>query len=153
MDGSSFRHYRERFASLDPPEALDGVWQGEPAGPGWYRALAGPSLAIGGLGGWWGKEFDGQGGIDNILERNRGFRRTLRGEVQPADSLVDGEPCLRIVYPAGSPLPWRWIVDELRQVAEDELLGMMVLNISWLPHLAFPFALHVQDDDLLRGND
>lgn len=145
MDGSSFRHYRERFALLDPPETLEGVWQGEPVGPGWFRTLAGPSLAIGGLGGWWGKEFDGQGGIDNILERKDAFRRTLRGEVQRADSLVDGRPCLRIVYAAGSRLPWIWIVDELRQVGEGELLGMMVLNIGWLPHVAFPFALHARE--------
>ena len=142
MDGNSFRRYWEQFASLEPPEALAGLWQGEPVGPGWYRALAGPSLAIGGLGGWWGKEFDGQGGIDNLLQRDGALRRTLRGEVGRADSLVDGKPCMRIVYPRGSRLPWTWIVDELRQAGEDELLGLMVLNIRWLPHLAFPFALH-----------
>jgi hypothetical protein len=96
-----------------------------------------------GLGGWWGKDFDGQGRIDNILERGGAFRRTLRGEVQRADSLVDGR---RIVYPKGSRLPWTWVVDELRQVGEGELLGMMVLNIDWLPHLAFPFALHARED-------
>ena len=142
MDGNSFRHYREQFASLEPPETLAGVWQGEPVGPGWYRALAGPSLAIGGLGGWCGKEFDGQGCIDNLLQRDSALRQTLRGEVARAESLVDGKPCLRIVYPQGSRLPWTWIVDELRQAGEDELLGMMVLNIRCLPHLAFPFALH-----------
>ena len=101
MEGNSFRDFKEKFASLDPPEALEGVWQGEPVGPGWYLALAGPSLVIGGLGGWWGKDFDGQGGIDNVLERKGAFRRTLRGEVRRADSLVDGKPCQRIVYPGG----------------------------------------------------
>ena len=146
MDGHSFQHYRQKFASLDAPESVEGVWQGEPEGPGWYRTLAGPSLAIGGLGGWWGKRFDGQGGIDNLLERGGALRRTLRGEVAQASSLVDGKPCLRIVYPAGSSLPWTWIVDELRQVDEGELLGMMVLNISWLPHVAFPFALHIREE-------
>jgi hypothetical protein len=145
MQDNSFRTYRKQFASLEPPESLARVWQGEPVGPGWYRALAGPSLAIGGLGGWWGKEFDGQGGIDNLLERDGALRRTLRGEVRRAESLVDGRPCLRIVYPKGSRLPWTWIVDELRQVEEGELLGMMVLNISWLPHLAFPFTLHARE--------
>ena len=145
MGGSSFRHHKERFASFDPPEALASVWQGEAVGPGWYSTLAGPSLSIGGLGGWWGKEFDGEGGIDNILERKGAFRRTLRGEVQRADSLVDGRPCQRIEYPKGSRLPWTWIVDELRQVDEDELLGMMVLNIGWLPHLAFPFSLRAEE--------
>jgi hypothetical protein len=145
MGDDSFRHLRERFASLETPEALAGVWQGEPIGPGWYRTLAGPSLAIGGLGGWWGKDFDGQGGIDNLLQRGGALRRTLRGEVWRADSLVDGRPCLRIVYPAGSRLPWTWIVDELRLMGDGELLGMMVLNVRWLPRLAFPFALHAQD--------
>lgn len=145
MGANSFRYYREQFASLDPPEALAGVWQGEPVGPGWYRALAGPSLAIGGLGAWWGKEFDGQRGIDNLLERDGALQRTLRGEVRRAQSLVDGKPCLRIVYSKGSRLPWTWIVDELRQVEEGELLGMMVLNISWLPRMAFPFTLHARE--------
>ena len=146
MEGNSFRDFKEQFGSLDPPEVLEGVWQGEPVGPGWYLALAGPSLSIGGLGGWGGKDFDGQGAIDNILERKAAFWRTLRGEVQRADSLVDGKPCQRIIYPEGSRLPWTWVVDELRQVDEGELLGMMVLNISWLPHLAFPFALHAREE-------
>jgi hypothetical protein len=146
MEGKSFRHYREIFASSDLPEEVDGVWQGEPVGPGWFVTLAGPSLAIGGLGGWWGKDFDGEGGVDNIVERGGAFRRTLRGAVQQADSLVDGRSCLRIVYPQGSGLPWIWIVDELRQVGEGELLGMMVLSISWLPHLALPFVLHARAD-------
>ena len=146
MEGSSFRHYRQRFASLGVPEVVEGVWQGEPVGPGWYRVLAGPSLAIGGLGGWWGKDFEGQGGIDNLLERGGALQRTLRGELVQADSLVDGKPCLRIEYPKGSRLPWTWIVDELRQVDEGELLGMMVLNISLLPHVAFPFALHIREE-------
>ena len=151
MGGDSVRHYKEQFAALDPPEALEGVWQGEPVGPGWYLALAGPSLAIGGLGGWWGKDFDGQSGIDNILERDGSFRRTLRGEVRRADSLVDGKPCQRIKYPRGSRPPWTWVVDELRQVGEGKLLGMMVLNIGWLPNLAFPFSLHAEEDFGLRG--
>ena len=145
MAGNSFRHFKEKFASLDPPEALAGVWRGKPVGPGWFVTLAGPGLAIGGLGGWWGKDFDGQGGIDNLLERGGEFRRALPGKVQRAGSLVDGKPCLRIVYPKGSRLPWTWIVDELRQVGDGELLGMMVLNIGWLPHLAFPFSLRAEE--------
>jgi hypothetical protein len=142
MASKNFRHYRQEFASLDVPESLEGVWKGEPVGPGWYRTLAGPSLAMGGLGGWWGKEFDGQGGIDNLLERGGAFRRALRGAARQAESLVDGKPCLRIEYPKGSRLPWVWIVDELRQVGDGELLGMMVLKMKWLPHVAFPFVLH-----------
>ena len=145
MAGKSFREYRELYATLDPPESLAGVWRGKPVGPGWFVTQAGPSLALGGLGGWWGKEFDGQGGIDNLLEREGTFRRALPGRVQEARSLVDGRSCLRIEYPEGSPLPWRWMVDELRQVDERELLGMMVLNVGWLPHLALPFSLKARE--------
>lgn len=68
-----------------------------------------------------------------------------------ADSLVDGKPCLRIVYVKGSRLPWARIVDELRHMEEGELLGMMVLNISWLPYLAFPFALHARKHQVAGG--
>ena len=145
MAGKSFREYREQFASLGPPDALVGVWQGEPVGPGWFVTLAGPSLAIGGLGGWWGKDFDGEGGINNLLGRGGALQRTLPGKLQQAASLLDARPCQRIEYPKGSRLPWAWVVDELRQVDEGELLGMMVLNISWLPHLAFPFSLRARE--------
>ena len=141
MAGKSFREFRDLYARLDAPEGLQGVWRGRPAGPGWFVPRAGPALTIGGLSGWWGKDFDGQGGIDNLLERGGDLRRTLPGKVREAASLLDGKPCLCIVYPQGSRLPWVWAVDELRQVHEGELLGMMVLNISWLPHLAFPFSL------------
>ena len=141
MAGTSFQEYRDLYTTLNLPESLEGMWRGRPVGPGWFVTLAGPGLAIGGLGGWWGKDFDGQGGIDNLLEHEGTFRRTLPGRVQQAESLVDGKPCLRIEYPKGSRLPWVWVVDELRRVGEGELLGMMVLNISWLPHLAFPFSL------------
>jgi hypothetical protein len=151
MDGKSFRDFRERFDTLEPPEVLRGVWQGEPVGPGWFRIVAGPSLVIGGLGGWWGKAFDGQGGIDNVVERWGALRRTLPAEVRQAASLVDGKPCLRIAYPKGSRLPWPWIVDELRRIDEGELLGLMVLNIGWLPHLAFPFRLHVREGIEVQG--
>ena len=145
MAGKSFREYRAQYATLDPPQALEGVWRGRPVGPGWFVTIAGPALAIGGLGGWWGKEFDGQGGIDNLLERGGVLQRTLPGSVQEAASLLDGKPCRRIAYPSGSRLPWIWGVDELRQVGEGELLGMMVLNIRWLPHLVFPFSLHAEE--------
>jgi hypothetical protein len=146
MAGKSFREFRELYAKLDAPEALQGVWRGRPVGPGWFVTLAGPALTIGGLGGWWGKDFDGQGGIDNLLERSGDLRRTLPGKVREAGSLLDGKPCLCIEYPQGSRLPWIWAVDELRQVGEGELLGMMVLNINWLPHLAFPFSLHAGEE-------
>lgn len=146
MTGKSFREFKELYDTLAPPESVMGVWQGEPVGPAWFVTLAGPVLAIGGLGGWWGKEFDGQGGIDNLLKRGGGIRRTLPGRVQAAGSLLDGRPCQRIEYPKGSRLPWVWVVDELRQVGEGELLGMMVLNTRWLPHLAFPFSLRARYD-------
>ena len=145
MKGKSFHDFRTLYATLDPPKMPAGVWRGRPVGPGWFVTLAGPALAIGGLGGWWGKAFDGQGGIDNLLERGGALRRTLPGRVQEAASLLDGRPCQRIAYPKGSRLPWVWVVDELRQVGEGELLGMMVLNIGWLPRLAFPFTLHAEE--------
>ena len=146
MAGRSIREFRNLYATLDLPESVAGVWRGKPVGPNWFVKLAGPALTIGGLGGWWGKDFDGQGGIDNVLERGGDSQRTLPGEVHEAASLLDGKPCLQIVYPKGSRLPWVWVVDELRQVGEGELLGMMVLNISWLPHLAFPFLLHAWEE-------
>ena len=146
MEGKSIREFKARYATLDPPESLEGLWRGKPVGPGWFVTLAGPSLAIGGLGGWWGKDFDGREGIDNLLKRDGVLRRTLPGRLQEAASLLDGKPCQRISYPKGSRLPWIWVVDELRQVGEGELLGMMVLKVRWLPRLAFPFTLHAREE-------
>ena len=58
----SLGHLRRLFTSLPAPVSLAGVYRAEFVGPAWLRTLAPPSLALGGLAGWWGKAFDGRAG-------------------------------------------------------------------------------------------
>lgn len=40
-----------------------------------------------------------------------------------------------------APFPWRFVRDELRAVDAPTLLGMTVVDLPVLRHLAFPFLL------------
>lgn len=133
---------RRLFTSLLAPATLTGVYRAEFVGPGWLRVLAPPSLALGGLAGWWGKGFDGQGGAVNIVVREGTQRRVLPMMVARVPSLIDGMPGLTLSYPKGSPFPWFWVVDELRRLDEQTFLCMTVMKPRRLRALAFSFVLH-----------
>jgi hypothetical protein len=133
---------RRLFTSLPAPATLTGVYRAEFVGPGWLRVLAPPSLALGGLAGWWGKAFDGKGRAVNIVVRDGTQRRVLPMTVARVPSLIDGMPGLTLSYPKGSPFPWFWVVDELRRLDEHTFLCMTVIKLRGLRKLAFPFVLH-----------
>jgi hypothetical protein len=61
-------------------------------------------------------------------------------------SLLDGTPTVALHYPPGSPLPWPWIIDEVRRLDEKTLLCMTLVNLSWLPRVPFPFLLHCMEE-------
>jgi hypothetical protein len=138
----SLGRLRRLFTSLAAPGSLAGVYRAEFVGPAWLRTLAPPSLALGGLAGWWGKAFDGQGGAVNIVVRDGTQRRVLPMTIAGIPSLIDGVPGLTLSYPKGSPFPWFWIVDEVRRLDEQTLLCMTVIKPRGLRKLAFPFVLH-----------
>jgi hypothetical protein len=144
VDRGSLESLRRLFPMLAPPEpgALDGVYRAQLTGPSWWQQLSKIVLAPAGLGGWWGKEFDGQGNGKNIVSRGESLERVLPMEVVETISLVDGRQGISLRYPPGSRFPWTWCVDELRQIDEGTLLGMMVVNVGPLRKLAFPFILH-----------
>jgi hypothetical protein len=123
---------------------MAGIYRAEFVGPAWLRALAPPSLALGGLAGWWGKAFDGRGGALNIVVRDGNQRRVLPMMVARVPSLIDGALGLTLSYPKGSPFPWPWIVDEVRRLDEQTFLCMTVVKPKGLRRLAFPFVLHVE---------
>jgi hypothetical protein len=50
-----------------------------------------------------------------------------------------------LCYPAGSPFPWPWVIDEIRQLDPTTLLGMSLTTLQWMPRLALPFLLHAQE--------
>ena len=80
------------------------------------------------LGGWWGKQFETTDQGINIVRRRGQLRTTLPMLLEERTSLLDGQPTLVIVYPPASPLPWPWLIDELRRVDEQTCLGMTVFT-------------------------
>ena len=89
------------FAALEPPPAdsLRGVFRGAFVGPGWLRWLAGPLLAVTGLGGWWGKDFDEQGNAVNLVMRQgqlqRRYPMLLGEDISRPRPAARAEPALR----------------------------------------------------------
>ena len=139
--------FKPLFASLPPPELAKttGVFQAEFTGPGWLRKIAGPGLALVGLGGWWGKVFDGEGAGANLVRRNGALQRIFPVQVALAPSAVDGKPSLVVRYTRGCPFPWPYVVDELRCLDETGLLGLTYVNAGLLRKLGLPFLLHPQE--------
>jgi hypothetical protein len=143
----TLRDFPNLFRTLQVPDrmALSGYFRGSILGPTWFQRIARPLLAIAGLGGWWGKYFDGEGNGTNLVEREGGIQRRLPVRAVNITSMVDGLPGLTLQYLSDNPFPWPFIVDELRQLEPGLLLGMMVVNVGILRRLAFPFLLQAQE--------
>lgn len=142
-DGS-LSYFGSLFRTLLPPDvaSLNGAYKGRFVGPRWLRLLAGPSIAVGGLGHWWGKEFDGHGQGVNVVLRQGRLARKLPMQIVLAPSLLDGRTGISIAYAPGSPYPWPWIVDEARSIDEKTLLCLTFVNKRGLRRRSFPFILH-----------
>jgi hypothetical protein len=138
--------FKPLFASLPPPDphALHGIYRAEFTGPAWLRKTAPIAIALGGLRGWWGKRFDGDRGSHNLVRRGGRLKLSLPITLAAIPSLVDGRTGVTVQYPRACPFPWPWVVDELRQIGEDCLLGMTIVNVAGLRRMAFPFLLHRQ---------
>ena len=143
----SLKQFHDLFVSLPVPDiaSIHGVYRAAFVGPGWLRSSASPALALSGLGGWWGKEFSTDGTAINIVLRAGKFSTRFPMKLVPAKSFIDGKDGLAIHYQPGNPFPWMYVVDELRQLTDDTLLGMTLANFSGLRNLAFPFTLQVQE--------
>jgi hypothetical protein len=141
-DGS-LSYFAALFRTLPPPDvaSLNGAYEARFVGPRWLQLLAGPSIALGGLRHWWGKEFDGHGQGANIVLQQGQRERKLAMQVVLVPSLLDGRMGISIAYAAGSPFPWLWIVDEARRLNDDTLLCLTFINKRGLRRLPFPFTL------------
>ena len=71
---------------------------------------------------WIGKDFDPDQGM--LVNRWR-FGRAVKAKVYPAESYLDGGPTLVMDYRGTSPLIWKNVRDELREVAPGLYLGIM----------------------------
>jgi hypothetical protein len=144
----SLLSFRTLFSSLTPPAlaSMQGIYQSAFVGPLWLRTIAGPGLYPVGLGGWWGKQFDGRGRGSNIVNRGGRLATKLPVTLAETPSLIDGAPCLAVIYPAESPFPWPWVIDELRTVDDRRLLGMTLVTRPPLNKIALPFMLTHRPD-------
>ncbi len=139
--------FKSLFGSLTIPEinSLEGFYQAEFTGPEWLRRLAGPTLALGGLGGWQGKEFGASQMGVNLVFRQGGLQRRFPFTFLTTASALDGGPSIAVHYTQECPFPWLWIVDELRSLDDCCLLGMTYIHKGLLKKLAFPFLLHTSE--------
>ncbi len=138
-----FRQFRSLFASLaiSGVDTLPGTYRAAFVGPAWLRTSAGPALSVSGLGGWWGKEFFTNGSAINIIRRAGVFSTRFPMKLVQTRSLIDQKDGLSLHYEAGSPFPWMFVVDEIRCLDDNSLLGMTIANLRGLRGLAFPFIL------------
>jgi hypothetical protein len=136
------RLFKPLFATLSPPDpaGLAGKYEAAFTGPGWLRRSAAPALALGGLRGWWGKDFTSGGGA-NLVLREDTLVHVLPFRASQDASAIDGKPAVIVRYAAGCPFPWTHICDELRQIEAGRLLGMTRLELPGLRELALPFLL------------
>ncbi len=147
LNSLSLKQFRDLFVSLPVPDmtSIRGVYRAAFVGPGWLRTSAGPALVLSGLGGWWGKEFRADGTAINIVLRAGKFSTRFPMKLMPDRSFIDGKDGLTLHYQPGNPFPWMYVVDELRQIKEDTLLGMTIANVGGLRKMAFPFTLQFQE--------
>jgi hypothetical protein len=125
---------------------MQGLHRGIFVGPAWLLPLWPPTLAITGLGGWWGKEIDQAGEAVNIVLRKGNFRRIFPMVPVAQDSYLDGKSGLALHYQPENPFPWPKIVDELRRIDADHILGMTLVEIGLLRRLGFPFVLQRREE-------
>jgi hypothetical protein len=133
------RLFRQLPASR--PATRQGFFRARFIGPGWLRASAGPSIALSGLRGWQGKRFIDAQQATNVLQ---GGREKLQMRCVEARSLVDGRLGTALRYAADAAPPWRWVCDELRELDDNTLLGMTVVDLPLLRRLPMPFLLQRQ---------
>lgn len=143
LQHASIAQLKILFSNLPAPDAAmrRGFFRASFIGPRWLRMTGGPSVALSGLPGWQGKRFLSADSATNMLKKNGKLTQALSMTVVAGLSQVDGKPGVALHYGADARIPWRWVRDELRRVDEHTLLGMTVINLPVLRHLAFPFLL------------
>lgn len=140
---ASLKNIKHVFQKLEPvPEALRyGFFRASFIGPWWLRHSAVPSLNLSGLPGWQGKTFLNPHLATNILKKRDQLEQRFFMQCLDQASLIDGCLGVALNYGESAPLPWKWVVDELRVLDENTFLCMTVINLPILRALSFPFIL------------
>jgi hypothetical protein len=146
-NGRSMADCRALFAQLAPVDIgeLQESFQSAFTGPRWLQIVAPRLLVMGGMGGWCGKWFDGQGKGHNWVRRQGDIQGIMPVELKKRPSLIDGQPTCTVIYPHGSRFPWPLIIDELRRLDDQTILGMTIIDIPLLRRVAHPFLLQTTD--------
>lgn len=147
LNQMSLTAIRQLFARLEPPEAgsLTGIFRGFFIGPAWLQRLWPPLLAVTGLGGWCGKEIDPSGNAINLTFRQGRYERRFPMYFVHQASYLDRKPGLALRYQKDSPFPWPFILDELRRIDSETVLGMTLADIRPFRRMAFPFILQKRE--------
>jgi hypothetical protein len=147
VDRGSLSALGAAFRAAPEPTLADlvGEHAAEFIGPGWLRAVAPTGLRILGMPGWCGKRFEpdsGDGVLDGVNLLRSGERLIDSIPIKAAVGLsrMDGRPVLAVTYPADARFPWPHVVDELRPLGSDVLLGMTI-GIPRFRAVAIPFLL------------
>lgn len=130
-----------RYRQLPAAKTLTGRWRAEFVGPWWLRLSAGPSIALSGMPGWYGKRFLDPSSAVNLQWRGDQFSELLPMSCSEQPSWLDGQPCAALAYGAATRRPWRWVRDELRQLDEQRCLCLTFVDLPGLRKLGFPFLL------------
>ena len=140
---ASLRELRSLFSTLDAPgEAiLKGFYRACFIGPWWLRKSAPPTLYLTGLPNWQGKRFLSVDRAVNIVLVGGAPTEALSMSVATLPSHLDAKPVAAVQYGAEAPLPWRWVIDELRAIDDHTMLGMTIVCKQLVEHLSFPFLL------------
>jgi len=135
------------YSSLDVPEivSLSGYYRGSFVGPNWLQKIAGPGLVISGLGGWWGKRFNGDGTAINLVQRSGELAGKFPMQLVSIASAVDENAGLALHYETTNPFPWPYIADELRALGTGAILGITYVKVRVLNGLMLPFLLEHEE--------
>lgn len=135
--------YCRRFGLLKAPceDKLTGRYLALFIGPAWLRFIAPKLLPLGGLPGWAGKSFTEHGGAINLLEQNAQLREQIPMVRAVKGSCIDGNDALVLTYDSRAPIMLRRLVDELRALDDDTLLGLTHMNFPLLKRFSMPFLL------------
>jgi hypothetical protein len=147
LDQMTLADFHRLFARLEPPQAtsLSGISRGIFVGQAWLRSIWGPLLALTGLGGWWGKEFEADGKAVNLVLRRGKYERCFPMYPVQQVSYLDGKNGLALRYRSDNPFPWPIILDELRRIDSATVLGMTLVDVRPLRRMAFPFILQSRE--------
>lgn len=143
LEKASLKTIKHKFMQLEPmSESFRyGFLKVQFIGPWWLRKSAMPSIHLSGLPGWQGKLFLDPDHATNILKIKDKEEQRYTMQCVELISLVDAKPSVVLNYGAAAPIPWRWVIDELRILDENNFLCMTVINLPILRHFSFPFIL------------